>query len=60
MPSKGKTNIKKAPQGITKITSKQSSSRQRPQSIPKAQTYKKGKTYPQLIYHPFVPGGCIS
>ncbi len=43
MPSKGKTNIKKAPQGITKITSKQSSSRQRPQSIPKAQTYKKGK-----------------
>lgn len=43
MPYKGKTNIKQASQKITKLTSKQSSSRQRPQSIPTAQTYKKGK-----------------
>ena len=38
MPYKGKTNIQKAPQGITNLSKKGT---QRPQSIPKAQTWKK-------------------
>ncbi len=38
MPFKGKTNIKQAPKGITKLSK---TGTQRPQSIPKPQTYKK-------------------
>jgi len=38
MPYKGKTNIKQAPQGITKLSK---TGTQRPQSIPKVQTWNK-------------------